>query len=83
MRHSKYRLIFILIVLITGLFITGWSVSTHHDHITLNNELRTELKKDINIDNAKSRAFSNNGRVLFLFSTGLIGLLGVRRRRKR
>jgi len=83
MRLKKFKLIFILVVLMTGLSITGWSISTHYDHIFTNGEIQKELKNDSQIGNAISREFSNNSPILFLISTGLIGLVSVRRHRKK
>lgn len=82
MRLKKYRLIFLLVVLMMGLSITGWSISTHSDHTFVNGELQKELKNDIQIGNTISREFSNNNTILFLISTGMIGLVGVRRQTK-
>ena len=83
MRLKKYRLIFLLVVLITGLSITGWSISSHYDHTFINGELQNELKNDSQIGNTIWEDFSKNSPILFLISTGLIGLLGVRRKRKK
>jgi len=67
----------------TGLSITGWSISTHYDQTLIHGELQKELKNDSLIGNAISREFSNNSPILFLISTGLIGLVSVRRHRKK
>ena len=83
MRLKKYKLIFLLVVLMTGLSITGWSISTHYDHTFINGELQRELEQDNQTGNAISGEFSNNSPILFLISTGLIGLVGVRRHRKK
>ncbi len=83
MRLKKYRLIFLLIVLMTGLSITGWSISSHYDHTFINGELQKELKNDSQIGNTISGEFSNRSPILFLISTGLIGLAGVRRQTKK
>jgi hypothetical protein len=83
MRLKKYKLIFILVILMMGLSITGWSISTHYDQTLLDGELQKELKNDSLIDNAISGKFSNNSPILFLISTGLIGLVSVRRHRKK
>ncbi len=83
MKLKKYRLIFLLVVLMTGLSITGWSISTHYDHTFINGELQKELKNDSQIGNTISEEFSKNSPILFLISTGLIGLVGVRRHRKK
>ena len=83
MRLKKYRLIFLLVVLMTGLSITGWSISTHYDHAFINGELQKELKNDSQIGNTISEGFNKNSPILFLISTGLIGLVGVRRQRKK
>ena len=82
MRLKKYRLILILVVLMTGLSITGWTISTHYDLIYINGELQAELTSDIQVDNSISGEFRDKSPILFLISTGLIGLLGVRRQRK-
>ena len=83
MRLKKYKLIFILVILMMGLSITGWTISTHYDQTLLHGELQKELKNDSLIDNAISGKFSNNSPILFLISTGLIGLVSVRRHRKK
>jgi hypothetical protein len=83
MRLKKYKLIFILVIFMTGLSITGWSISTHYDQTLTHRELQEELKNDSRIDNAISGEFSNNSPILFLISTGLLGLVSVRRHRKK
>jgi hypothetical protein len=83
MRLKKYKLIFILVVLISGLSITGWSISTQYDQTLINGQLQKELKNDSLIGNAISGEFSKNSPILFLISIGLIGLVGVRRHRKK
>jgi hypothetical protein len=83
MRLKKYRLIFLLVILMMGLSITGWSISTHYDHTFITAEFQKELKYDGRIANAISGEFSNINPILFLISTGLIGLLGVRRQTKK
>jgi len=83
MRFKKYRLILLLVVLMTGLSITGWSISTQYDHAFMNGEIQKELGTDRQSANAISVEFSKNSPILFLISTGLIGLLGVRRRRRK
>jgi hypothetical protein len=82
MRLKKYRLIFLLVVLMTGLSITGWSISSHYDHIFINGEFQKGLKNDSQIGNTTWGDFSKNSPILFLISTGFIGLLGVRRQKK-
>ena len=83
MRLKKYKLIFILVILIMGLSITGWSISSHYDHTFINGELQKELKNDSQIGNTISEGFNKNSPILFLISTGLIGLVSVRRHRKK
>ena len=83
MRLKKYRLILILVVLMTGLSITGWSISTQYDHIFINGELQRVLEPDSQKGNPISEKFGNNSPILFLISIGLIGLLGVRRQTKK
>jgi len=82
MRLKKYRIIFLLVVLMTGLSITGWAISTHYDHTFTSGEFQKEMQNDSQIGNTVSGEFSNINPILFLISTGLIGLLGVRRQRK-
>ena len=83
MKLKKYRLIFILVVLMMGLSITGWSISTHYDHNFITDEIQKELKNDGQLGDAILGKFSKNSPILFLISTGLIGLVGVRRQRKK
>jgi len=83
MKLKKCRLIFLSVVLVTGLSITGWSISTHYDHAFINGEVQKELKNDSQIGNTIPEEFSKNSPILFLISTGLIGLVGVRRHRKK
>ena len=66
-----------------GLSITGWSISTHFDQTLINSELQKEMKNDSQIDNTVLKEFSNNIPILSLISTGLIGLLGIRRQTKK
>jgi hypothetical protein len=82
MKLKKFRLIFILVVLIMGLSITAWSISIQHDHTIINEELQKELREDDQTGNTLSGKFSKTSPILFLFSAGLIGLVGVRRKRK-
>jgi len=83
MKLKKYRLIFILVVLMMGLSITGWSISTHYDHNFITDKIQKELKNDGQLGDAILGKFSKNSPILFLISTGLIGLVGVRRQRKK
>ena len=83
MRFKKYRRILLPVVLMTGLSITGWSISTHYDHTFINSEIQKELEIDSQSGNTKSGEFSKNSPILFLISTGLIGLVAVRRHRKK
>ena len=83
MRLKKYKLIFILVILMTGLSITGWSISTHYDHTFIDFEFQKELKKDSQIGNTVTEKFSNNSPILFLVSIGMIGLVGIRRQTKK
>ena len=83
MKLKKYKLIFLLVVFMVGLSITGWSISTHYDHTFINAEFQKELKNNSQIGNTTWGDFSKNSPILFLISTGLIGLLGVRRQRKK
>ena len=82
MKLKKYRLIFTLVVLVTGLSITGWAISSHYDHTFTAAEFQKEMQNDDQIGNPISGKFANNSPILFLISTGLIGLVGVRRHRK-
>jgi len=83
MKLKKFKIIFLLVVLMTGLSITGWTISTHYDHTSINGDLQKELKNDSQVGGTISGEFSNNSPVLFLISTGLIGLVGVRRQTKK
>ena len=83
MKRKKYRLIFLLVVFMMGLSITGWSISTHYGHTFINGELQNEQKNDSQTGNAISGVFSNNSPILLLITTGMIGLFGVRRQRKK
>ena len=67
----------------TGLSITGWTISTHYNHTYISAELQTEMKNDGQSGNAILGMLKNNSPILFLTTTGLIGLFGVRRQRKR
>ena len=81
MRFNKYRLILLLVVLMTGLSITGWSISTHYNHTFIAGEIQKELETDRQSAKAIPGEFSKHSPILFLISTGLIGLVGVRRHR--
>jgi len=83
MKRKKYKLIFLLVVFMMGLSITGWSISTHYGHTFINGELQNEKKNDSQTGNAISGVFSNNSPILLLITTGMIGLFGVRRQRKK
>ena len=83
MKLNKYRFLFLLVALMMGLSITGWSISAHYDHTFINSELQKETKNDSQIGNTVLREFSNNIPLLFLISTGVIGLLGIRRQTKK
>lgn len=83
MKLKKYRLIFILVILMMGISITGWSISTHYDHTVISDGIQTEQKNDSQTGNTLSGKFSKNRPILFLISTGLIGLVGVRRHRNK
>jgi hypothetical protein len=83
MKLKKFKIILILVVLMTGLSITGWTISTHYDLTSINGELQKELTNDSQIGNTISGEFSKNRPILFLISIGLIGLVGVRRQTKK
>ena len=83
MKLNKYRFIILLVALMMGLSVTGWSISAHYDHKTINSELQKETKNDNQIGNTLAREFSNSVPILTLISTGLIGLLGIRRQTKK
>jgi hypothetical protein len=83
MKLKKFKIILILVVLMAGLSITGWTISTQYDHTSINGELHKELKNDSQIGNTISGEFSKNSPILFLISIGLIGLVGVRRQTKK
>ena len=83
MKLKKYRLIFILVVLITGLSITGWSISTQYDQTFTPAEFQKEMQNDGQLGDAILGKFSKKSPILFLISTGLIGLVGVRRKRNK
>ena len=82
MKLNKYGVIFLLVALIMVLSITGRSISAHYDPTFMNSELQKEIKNDNQIGNTLAREFSNNVPILTLISTGLIGLLGIRRQKK-
>ena len=83
MKLKKYRFIFLLVILLMGLSITGWSVSANYDYASINNELQAALTNDRQIGDTKLGDFSNNIPILFLISIGLIGLFSVRRQTKK
>jgi uncharacterized membrane protein SpoIIM required for sporulation len=82
MKLNKFSFIFILVVLMMGLSITGYSISAHYDHKSISSELQKETENENQIGNTLAREFSNNVPILTLISTGLIGLLGIRRQKK-
>ena len=82
MKLNNYRLFFLLVVLMMSLSVTGWSISAHYDHTFIKSELQNETKNESQIGNTVGREFSNNIPILALISTGLIGLLGIRRQTK-
>ena len=82
MRLKKIKIIVLLIFLVTGLSITGWSISTHYDMTFKNAESQKELQENSQAGNIMPKASSSSKPILFLISTGLIGLVGVRRQRK-
>jgi hypothetical protein len=83
MKLKKFKIILLLVVLMMGLSITGWTISTHYDLTSINGELQKKLTNDSQIGNSLSGEFSDNSPVLFLISIGLIGLVGVRRQIKK
>ena len=83
MKVKKYRLILILVILMMGISITGWSISTHYDNTVISYEIQKELKNDSQTGNMLSSKLSKNSPILFLISTGLVGLVGVRRHRNK
>jgi len=84
MKLNKYRFIFLLVVLMMGLSITGWSISTHYDHTFINSELQKETKNEGQSGNTVLGELSNNVPTLSsLISAGLIGFLGIRRQTKK
>ena len=83
MKQKKYKFIFILVILMMGLSITGWTISANYDHTFINSELLKETKNDGQIGNTVLKGFSDNIPILSLISIGLIGFLGVRRQTKK
>ena len=83
MKLKKYKFIFILVILMMGLSITGWTISANYDHTFINSELLKETKNDGQIGNTVLKGFSDNIPILSLISIGLIGFLGVRRQTKK
>ena len=83
MRLKKYKLIGLMVLLMTGLSITGWAISTHYDITLKTAEIQKELQNNDHNGNDLQAEFSHNKPVLFLISIGLIGLVGVRRQRKK
>ena len=83
MKLKKYKLIFVLVVFMTGLSLTGWTISTHYDHTYISGELQNEQKNDRLTGKTISGLLSKNRPILLLTTTGLIGLFGVRRQRKK
>jgi hypothetical protein len=78
MKLKKYRLIFIWSILIMVMSLAGWSISIHYDQIIINDGIQKELKNDSQTGSTISK-FNKNSPILFLISTGLIGIVGVRR----
>jgi len=83
MKLKKYKLIFVLVVFMTGLSLTGWTISTHYDHTYISGELQNEQENDRLTGKTISGLLSKNRPILLLTTTGLIGLFGVRRQRKK
>ena len=83
MKLKKFKVILLIVFLMTGLSITGWAISTRYDQSLKSVEIQKELKKNSQDKNVLSGKFSNNSPILFLISTGLIGFLGIRRQRKK
>ncbi len=83
MKLNKYKFLFLLVVLMMSLSVTGWSISAHYDLTPLDGQLQKETKNDSQTGNTVGREFSNNVPILALISTGLIGLLGIRRQTKK
>jgi hypothetical protein len=81
MRLNKSKMILLLVVLMTGMSITGWSISTHYDQDFINGKVQEEMKNDEQSGSNISGVFTNNNTILILVSTGLVGLVGVRRHR--
>lgn len=83
MRLKKYKLIVLLVLLMTGLSITGWAISAHYDISLKTAKIQKELKnRNQNGDDVQAESLHNKP-VLFLISIGLIGLVGIRRQRKK
>ena len=65
----------------TGLSITGWAISSYYEISTNTADLPEELINNTQAADAPVRVIPNST-ILFLISTGLIGLVSVRRQRK-
>ncbi len=80
---NKYRFIILLVVLITGVSITGWAITFHFNKTAKIDESWKASKNGGQSENIVSASNNHNNTILLLVSTGLIGFIGIRRPGKR
>ena len=81
MKINKFNIIILVVILMTGLSITGWAISSYYEISTNTVDLPEELIDNMLTADTPVRVIPNST-ILFLISTGLIGLVSVRRQRK-
>lgn len=80
---NKYRFIIPAVFLMTGVSITGWTITFQYNHTVKSAEFQKAPKNDSQSANIVPLSIKPNNTILLLVCTGLIGFIGVRRQGKK
>ena len=75
----KYKIVILSVLLMTGIYITGWAFVVHFDKKAKGAESQKELKNNNQAANIIPSVLDRNNILLVLVCIGLVGFFGVRR----
>jgi uncharacterized membrane protein len=80
---KKYKFILVAVFLMTGVSITGWTITFHYNHTAKSIESQIAPKNDSQPANIAPAAINHSSTILMLVCIGLIGFVGIRRQGKK
>jgi uncharacterized membrane protein len=80
---NKYKFILVAVFLMTGVSITGWTITFHYNHTAKSIESQIAPKNDSQPANIVPAAINQSNTILLLVCIGLIGFIGIRRQGKK